>query len=272
MRIDDIKVGNIVRCICADNLNWHGVEYRITGHRPVSWDRNKVLVIGEVTKPVPNATLGSKVQFYHPTLELVKPEKDELQVGDKVRYNGEPDANFKGMRGVVEEISRISAKVRVTESHFFPKGTAVYPYLKNIEKDVSFAFDDIKVGDKVRRTETWDSGTTMVVEGVVNSISSSRALTKESLRLGVSTDPHNPHVTLELLERPEPHFTETDKVGTRYRVKSIFESEGWRFLVTKIADNQWERIDLTGATDVEGDQQDKHIKDFLNHREYALVK
>jgi hypothetical protein len=207
----------------------------------------------------------------------------DFKVGDTVKVNGSKTTNatkWEGLEYIVTDVEpsdngdyqMVTGKVTCL-NHFAAwttpgstvrfKSTQLYPK--------PFTFADIKVGDKVRRTQTWaDTGTVKITEGVVDTLTCSNAITKEWIEVGHSDDDKRPSdVTLELLERPEPHFTETAEVGTRYRVRSTFNDKVW-FILTKRDNGSWERLTPhSGAVDF---FDPKYAKEYFDEREHALVK
>ncbi|UDL16622.1 hypothetical protein SEA_ATUIN_228 [Arthrobacter phage Atuin] len=78
-------------------------------------------------------------------------------------------------------------------------------------KEVKYA--DVRVGDKLRRTETTEIGTVMITEGVVHQKDHRWADTKDDIALSFRYEEYGAKVVVvELLHRPEPK----DHVVMRY--------------------------------------------------------
>jgi hypothetical protein len=175
----------------------------------------------------------------------------DIKVGDKVQVDMDtPTASFHGVEGIVAEIipGKSSGYVRITKSNSkvegnFPAGTRMYLYgLTKMEE--TFTFKDIQKGDKVRRTETWESGTVKSVEGVVVNLNSSQATTKEGLTLGYYGDEDNKHMVLELVEKAKPkspELWENRKAGDKIATYSTQDGNLER-LLTKREDGLWDTL------------------------------
>lgn len=153
-----------------------------------------------------------------------------FKAGDKVKYN--QTFKYPEMEGWEAEVVNVGedrkglTRVRTTVPgglEWAKVGTLGYYYTSNLELiDPPFTFADIKVGDKIRRTLTRDTGTTEVREGVVTKMGKCGELalddgvpTSPSFILAYATDTHKATVVLELLDRPKPkHWTETKPVGS----------------------------------------------------------
>jgi hypothetical protein len=82
-------------------------------------------------------------------------------------------------------------------------------------KDKPFTYADIQDGDTIRRTESWESGSVRVYEGVVTKADNFRAFTREGFLVGYHQDDENPYMTLELVNRPETKPGLTDGAKTK---------------------------------------------------------
>lgn len=159
---------------------------------------------------------GSQESVFPRRLKLVK---RELKVGDKVRFVGD-NADWKGVEGIIEKLKnpdggiynhqvRLLTEPRNKKNYFMANvGDVARLRPENVElvEVDPYTFANVQVGDKIRRTYTFDKGATEVREGVVGRVFNSYKATDKSgeLALAYDTDDTNVAVTLELLERPEP--------------------------------------------------------------------
>jgi hypothetical protein len=180
-----------------------------------------------------------------------------FKVGDKVKYIGDCyvfsgfDGGVDPAEGVVtEDSSKGVTQLRLTTGvGRYRVGQEVRLITKNLElikeelpnpwaPKPAFTFKDIQVGDKIRRTETWETGTYRTFEGVVTDLTSTGARTKEGLLVGYYKDIESPHMKLELLDRPKPkEIWENRKAGDKIKRKQcggwdyfIKEESGWTIL------------------------------------------
>lgn len=166
-----------------------------------------------------------------------------FKAGDRVRYkDGARNREWHGWEGVVNwsQGSTTNAK---THKGSIP-GKEVNLTTDNLELiEKPFTYDDIQVGDKIRRTLTRESGTTEVREGVVTKMGKCGELalddgvpTSSSYILAYATDTHKETVVLELLDRPKPkHWTETKPVGS---VGVILDGQFTK-TITKVNEGEW---------------------------------
>lgn len=114
-----------------------------------------------------------------------------------------------------------------------------------------FLFADIQVGDTIRRTEKWDNtGTIRSTEGVVHLLGSVWATTREGITMGFFRDDlPNSHMTLELLNRPEPEPEPQITDGTKAGDKILaVVTGGIRKMYTKNAAGTWETLVITPSS------------------------
>lgn len=192
---------------------------------------------------------GDAGWLYYSDRELTPKEESktvtiEFNKGDKVRVidSGSSSKEWVGVEGIVQGQGYGSAwKLELTTSpnSYYPVGAeANIPGYKLELIEAKFTFKDIQKGDTIRRTEKWDStGTVNAVEGVVTHVTNTQASTGEGLLVGYYRDDENPHMTLELLSRPEPEPVkeawETAKPGTvipRGKDFLILNDKGWAVL------------------------------------------
>lgn len=76
--------------------------------------------------------------------------------------------------------------------------TSVTEELKKVK------YEDVRVGDKLRRTETTEIGTVMITEGVVHQKDDKWADTKDDIALSFRYEEFGAKVVVELLHRPAP--------------------------------------------------------------------
>lgn len=164
----------------------------------------------------------------------------ELKVGDVVTVTGwetpSERAKWEGRTGTVYIAdSQDAVCVEFKDGKQYSAGGWEARFLKKVEEP-AFSFKDIQVGDKIRRTETWDSGSVRVFEGAVTKLDGLRAYTKEGLLVRGWKDHENSHVKLELLERPEPpHWTEAKPVGS----VGIVVEGAFSKTLTKVSESHW---------------------------------
>lgn len=167
-----------------------------------------------------------------------------FKVGDKVRYkklDGYED--WHGLEGVVQ--SSDDDETRVVASNKVNAYTSVGGVARltteNLELiTATFTYEDIQVGDRIRRTLTRPSGTTEVREGTVAEKAGGLATDKGTLSyiLAYDTDDHpdKHQVVLELLDRPKPkHWTETKPVGSVGVILDAFHTK----ILTKTSEHGW---------------------------------
>ena len=211
----------------------------------------------ELTSRVERYPAGSVVSLFTRNLELIT---HEHKVGDWVTVKGWETGEFheptwEGRTGKVYDADSQDA---VCVEFFDGKGAPLYikggfeaKYLIPAEEPVKpFTFADIQVGDKIRRTETWDTGSVRVFEGVVTDLNDVRAYTKEHLLVGYYQDGDDRHTVLELLERPEPpkvpELWEDREPGDK--LVSYFKNDGnVERIFTKRDDGQWDTIVMSTA-------------------------
>lgn len=147
-----------------------------------------------------------------------------FKAGDKVRYkDGARNREWHGWEGVVNWSQGSTTSAKTTKGSI--PGKEVNLTTDNLELiEQSFTYEDIQVGDRIRRTYTRGTGTTEVREGVVTEKSAIYAGDGKNtgnpraayiLAYSSDGDPDKPTVKLELLDRPKPkHWTETKPVGS----------------------------------------------------------
>jgi hypothetical protein len=109
----------------------------------------------------------------------------------------------------------------------------------------TFTYEDIQVGDRIRRTLTRETGTTEVREGVVTEKSAlyatdtnpgKTAAINYILAYQSDGDPDKPQVVLELLDRPKPkHWTEAKPVGSA----AIYVDSAFTKTFRKTGEDEW---------------------------------
>jgi hypothetical protein len=171
----------------------------------------------------------------------------EINVGDKVRVHDRGGAlpTWVGSEGFIKELvgsgCYAAAKVELTKAtaKHYSEGQLVRIGLENLEV-VPFGFNDIRKGDKIRRTLTREDGTLTIVEGVAERLYSTYEwLTENGHALSFESDDERTDATLELVERPEPkHWAYTKPVGSLalYKVADKEVVTAYR----KLRDAEWQ--------------------------------
>lgn len=96
-----------------------------------------------------------------------------------------------------------------------------------------FTFKEIKKGDKIRRTRMYPGGAVEMREGVVNR-TDLYFVSEDNLVLAFDEDDSEDSVTLELLERPEPHWAYSKPVGS-VALDRRFGASTYR----KVSETEW---------------------------------
>lgn len=170
----------------------------------------------------------------------------EYKAGDQVRYDSKGSyPNLDGLEGRVIEGNKSYTQFRTTKSNgTYDVGTHLSVHtirctlLEPAQKP--FTFEDIQVGDTIRRTRIHAAGSKEVREGVANYKGAyywADGITKGFI-LAYGGEPESDGVTYELLERPEPpHWTESKPVGSigiggKVYMKTVTKVEGdkWHVL------------------------------------------
>lgn len=97
-------------------------------------------------------------------------------------------------------------------------------------------FEDIKKGDKLRRTTTYHDGATSVYEGIASRKGSFYWETDSDLTLAYASDGDDSDTLVELVERPEAPLPETP--GTIIKAKKVRGSVG-EFILYRTDDDSW---------------------------------
>jgi hypothetical protein len=193
--------------------------------------------------------------LYYPA-SYVTPKEESKAVnkfnkGDKVRFIDKSNTAWFGVEGIVESpdntygINTIRLTVAPTGwASNFKVGDEAKISDTYLELIPSFTFKDIQKGDTIRRTEKWDgTGTTKVVEGKVTDVTYAQAVTAEGLVVGYYRDDKNPHMTLELVNRPEPEPVkeawETAKPGDQLFTTA---NDGTNRVLTKQVGDLWNTL------------------------------
>jgi len=194
---------------------------------------------------------------YYPN-SYVTPKEESKEVttfkaGDKVSFHEKNNVHWQGGHGIITAVNGTRYDVEIVEAP--PRNTAYRKgnTIRGIENysgwmtlvEPAFTFADIQVGDTIRRTEKWDNtGSVRVFEGVVTTVSSVQALTAEGLLVGFFKDGANPHMTLELLNRPEPE-PEPEPVKADWELaksgdRLVVEGKETTRILTKQEDDWWD--------------------------------
>lgn len=192
------------------------------------------------------ATLGT-VNLEHIT-ETVKPTL--FKTGDKVIVDlDKPTSNWHKAEGtVVGDQLRENNTTRVKLTKVSPNGNyhevgTIYR-LVGLTKVEPFTYKDIQIGDTIRRTRTYKTGTTEVREGTVTTKGPDYFGDSTTI-LAYSTDATNGAV-LELLERPEPKpepkITDGTKAGDQIVVVRKVNTK----VYTKQGHDDWDTLILVG--------------------------
>lgn len=185
--------------------------------------------------------------YYRPESVTPAPIKEsntvtKFNVGDKVKvlhYSTSTTGSPVGETGTVTSLKNGANffRVQINKSSWLLAEDEIEPFTE----PKPFSFEGIQVGDTIRRTETWETGSVKVLEGVVTALSHTGASTKEGLLIGWHKDSDNPHITLELLNRPEPvkepELWEDRKTGDR--IVTYFKDGALDRIFTKQEDGLW---------------------------------
>lgn len=184
-------------------------EYRLGKIQP--GDKATVTADSDPEYTAVRTDSGIEAECFHHRLKLIE---EGFKVGDKVTVDASYEPHTKPGNYVFAErpaeISNVrgsSHSLKFTDEGKAPhlmSGTFGKQYIKALPEEKPFTFADIQKGDTIRRTETWETGTVRVYEGVVTDVNSSSAYTAEGLPVGHCRDKDNKHLTLELVNRPEP--------------------------------------------------------------------
>lgn len=162
---------------------------------------------------VPDGTFDFK--YLVPAPAPAPRQKGEFRIGDKVRVTkgAWTDPEWIGVEGIIEELpasaGSVVHKVKLTTS---PKGKesrwpvgyiARLGNFELVEEPKPFTYADIQVGDTIKRTRTYKSGTVEVREGTVTAKESDYFADGVTV-LAYESDDSKDTVTLELVSRPEP--------------------------------------------------------------------
>lgn len=216
-----------------------------------------------------------------------------FKVGDRVTVKGwetstKGNYSWEGRTGTVYDADNqdaVCVKFDDRQGTNFNRGGFEAKYLVPAVKP--YTFEDIQVGDKIRRTLTRDTGTTEVREGTVVEKSSLYALdAKDTGRVGDSYilaydsdgDPAKPQVKLELLDRPkpEPKLWENREAGDK--IVSYDKQGNLDRLFTKREDGQWGTLvvndngKLQKGFERSDGEIDRYISKYANGNKFELVK
>lgn len=176
---------------------------------------------------------GTRETVYPKRLKRLSEHSQSFTKGAKVRFIGD-NTDWKGVTGILEEDYtapnlcrvKLTSEPRNKSSYFQADiGKIARLYRNSLEvvtdeeepqEPKVIKFSEIQRGDTIRRTKTYDDGSTSIRTGVVDILSTYSACTEGgNLVLGYPNDGPEIDVTLELIKREaaQPKVWEDAEVG-----------------------------------------------------------
>jgi hypothetical protein len=199
---------------------------------------------------------GFETGVYRSRVKLVKPlTLADYTVGDTVKLTATGVTSLGGAHkdevGTVVEITRHYLRTEFesatgTKRKWLMNVSEVEPYTpepKEEAKVETFKYEDIQVGDTIRRTEKYGI-TTTITEGVAHRKGYSYWDDVDSNAVAYEGDDNDTSVTLELVNRPEPEPKPEPKVweGAETGDQIIVDKLNSTRVLTKHRDGHWTSI------------------------------